>query len=53
VSPLQGSSVGTITVAGGATGGSTQLPVSGVPPGQYQFDAKLSGQTLTATLTVN
>jgi len=49
----QGSSVGTITIAGGATAGSTQLPVSGVPPGQYQFDAKLGGQTLTATLTVN
>ena len=48
----QGSSVGTVAIAAGSPTGSLVLPVSGVPVGQYPFDAKLGGQTLTQVLTV-
>ena len=50
----QGSSVGTIPIAAGSPTGSMVLPVSPgtIPPGQYPFDAKLGGQTLTQVLTV-
>lgn len=52
---IQGQSVGTIPIAAGSTAGSLTLPLSPntVPPGQYPFDAKLGGQTLTQLLTVN
>jgi hypothetical protein len=49
---IQGQSLGSIAVAGGSTTGGLVLPVSGVPAGTYPIDAKLGGQTLTATLTV-
>ena len=49
----QGSSVGTIPIAAGSPTGSMVLPVSGVPAGQYPFDAKLGGQTLTQVLNVS
>ncbi len=49
----QGSTVDTITVAAGATSAQVTLPEGpgSVPAGIYQFDATLSGQTLSATLT--
>jgi hypothetical protein len=51
----QGQSVGTIAIAAGSTAGSITLPLAPntVPPGPYQFDAKLGGQTLSQTLIVN
>jgi hypothetical protein len=49
----QGSSMGTISIAAGSTSGGITLSFGGgqVPAGQYQFDATLGGQTLSATLT--
>ena len=41
----------TIAIADGSTSGQTTLSVGQVPPGQYQFDATLGSQTLSATLT--
>jgi hypothetical protein len=49
----QGSSMGTISIAAGSTSGGITLSFGGgqVPAGQYQFDATLGGQTLSAMLT--
>ncbi len=48
----QASSVSTISIAAGSTSGQTTLSVgAGLPAGQYQFDAALGSQTLSATLT--
>jgi hypothetical protein len=47
----QGSSMGTISIAAGSTSGQLTISVGQVPAGQYQFDATLGGQTLSATLT--
>ncbi len=49
----QGGSVATITIAAGSTSGAATISIGAgqVPPGQYQFDAALGGQVLSATLT--
>jgi hypothetical protein len=49
----QASSMGTITIPAGSTSGQITVPVGQVPSGQYQFDATLGSQTLSATLTSN
>jgi hypothetical protein len=43
--------MGTISIGAGSTSGQLTIGVGQVPPGQYQFDATLGGQTLSATLT--
>ena len=49
----QASSIGTIAIAAGSTSEQITFPVGAgqVPAGQYQFDATLGGQTLSAMLT--
>jgi len=49
----EASSNGMISIAAGSTSGQITFPVGAgqVPAGQYQFDATLGGQTLSATLT--
>jgi hypothetical protein len=49
----QSSSINTISITAGSTSGQIALAVTGgeVTAGQYQFDATLGGQTLSATLT--
>ena len=47
----QGGGIGTIPIPDGSTSGLMTVPVGQVPPGEYQFDATLGSQTLSATLT--
>ncbi len=50
----QGGSIGTISIADGSTSGQITVSVGAgqAPPGEYQFDATLGAQTLSATLTL-
>ena len=48
----EGSDMATIAIAEGSTSGQATLSFAQVPPGQYQFDATLGSQTLSATLTL-